>query len=148
MMSADRLFLTTIRDAMATSTTMEMGVSVFVKIEGLSPNPRDFQISAEKLSRKSRNAVSSAYDKISNTKPGAKVLINVNRSAPVMGWRLVLSASSSGDGGGSLLSSHRKRSSGRKNRQDETNGIQNSVTPRSRMTRPPTVFPNPAEKIK
>src|SRR5882724_10659951 len=65
-----------------------------------------------------------------------------------MGWRFVRSASSSAEGGGSLLSNHKKTSSGRKKIQEDTNGIQNFVTPRLRMMRSPTVFPKPAEKIK
>src|SRR5258706_13990624 len=117
-------------------------------MDGLSPYPNDLHISAEKLSRNSRNAVNKEYDKIKRISPGQNAFINALLSWPVIGWRFVRSVSSSSVGGGSLLISHKKTNKGRKKRQADTKGIQNSVTPQSRITKPPTVFPKPAEKIK
>src|SRR6516162_8577469 len=148
MSSAFWLFLITISEAIAISTVIDIGVSVCVKIEGLSPYPSDFQVSAEKLSRKSLNAVSMAYEAISKINPSVNVFTKANLSGPVIGWRLVRSDSSSAEGGGSLLTSHRNTRRGAKNKQAATNGIQYSETCQSRMTSPPTVFPNPAEKMK
>src|SRR5579864_8675274 len=131
----------TISAAIAASTMMEIGVSVWVNIDGLSPYPKDCHISTEKLSRKSLKAVSREYDKINRANPGAKVLMNASRSVRVIGWRFVRRATSSADGGGSLSRSHKKINNGKKNRQAETNGIQNSLIPQLRMTNPPTVLP-------
>src|SRR6478735_2901910 len=85
---------------------------------------------------------------MSNTNPGANARRNFFRSAAFIGCRLVRSSSSNGDGGGSLSKSHKKRMSGKRKRQVETNGIQYSEVPQFFMTNPPTDLANPEEKIK
>src|SRR5258708_20045428 len=117
-------------------------------MDGLSPYPNDLHISAEKLSRNSRNAVNREYDKIKRISPGQNAFINALLSWPVIGWRFVRSVSSSSVGGGSLLISHKKINKGRKKRQADTKGIQNSLTPHTPISKPPTLFPKPPYTIK